>query len=428
MNLNHNQPELSVIIPAYHEADNLSILLPQIHQVLKTLNIDYEIIVVDEYADGETHEVVNRFSSRLLSPPQKGYGTALQAGFQHATGNYIITMDADLSHSPDFLISLWNKRNSSDVIIASRYTPGGIAIMPFSRLVLSKILNLLFSRGLDLKVKDMSSGYRLYKSSIVKNGKYISKDFNILQEILVLALINGFKVLETPFTYRPRQYGSSHARVIKFGFKYIQTFSRLWKLRNSIASADYDTRAYDTLLLPQRYWQRQRYRHITRMIRNEGICLDVGCGSSRILGALPEGSIGLDIQMRKLRFSRLYPNDYINGSATSLPFADKIIKCLICSEVIEHIQSGSVLSELDRVLVPGGLLVLGTPDYDKWEWNFIEKLYKLILPQAYADEHVTHYTYRKLIDEFIIKRGYSIETSHYILSGELIIGFRKPRQ
>ena len=68
----------------------------------------------------------------------------------------------------------------------------------------------------------------------------------------------------------------------------------------------------------------------------------------------------------------------------------------------------------------------GTPDYSKWEWVLIEKIYKLILPQAYADEHITHYTYRGIIDEFVLKRSYSIEKTHYILQGELIIGLRKP--
>jgi len=417
---------LSVIIPALNEQKNLSLLLPKLHQILRTITINYEIRIVDENADMETRAIVQSNSCILLSPECKGYGAALKAGITSAQGIYILTMDADLSHSPDFINSLWEARQKADIIIASRYITGGRALMPFSRLILSKILNKVFSRGLDLKIQDMSSGFRLYKASTVKKKLFESNDFDILQEILVNALIEGYIVSEIPFTYQPRQHGSSHARVFKFGLKYLQTFYKLWKLRNSIASADYDARAFDTLMPPQRYWQRQRYKHIINMIRTENKCLDVGCGSSRILGALPEGSIGLDIQMRKLRYSRCYNKIYINGSATSLPITSESIKCLICSEVVEHIPRGSVLSELDRVLSPSGLLILGTPDYSKWEWILIEKVYKLILPQAYADEHITHYTYREIIDEFVTKRGYSIEILKYILNGELIIGLRKP--
>jgi dolichol-phosphate mannosyltransferase len=417
--------DLSVIIPARKEEANLVYLLPRVHQILSDLAIDYEIIVIDEIANPETIKITKENHVTLLIPQSNGYGAALRAGFEEACGTFIVTMDADLSHSPNFLISLWNSRKFSDIVIASRYVRDGKAIMPLSRFLLSKILNLIFSRGLDLNVKDMSSGYRLYKASILKNRKFTSIDFDILQEVLVLAMIEGFSVLEIPFTYQPRIKGSSHARVFKFGIKYIQTFSRLWKIRNSIASADYDARAFYTWVPPQRYWQRKRYKYISTMIDQNNRCLDVGCGSSRILGALPDRSIGLDIQMRKLRFSRCYQKQYINGSALSLPIASNSIKCVICSEVIEHVPRGEILSELDRVLCPGGLLVLGTPDYSKWEWNLIEKLYKLMLPQAYADEHITHYKYQEIIDEFISKRGYRLEERRYILQAELILSLRK---
>ena len=419
--------DLSVIIPASNDADNLSYLLPRIIDVLSNLGISYEIIIVDKSADIETRDLVQKYSLKLLAPNRKGYGTALQTGVNEARGDYLVTMDADLSHSPDILISLWNDRQKSDIIIASRYVRGGKVLMPWMRLILSKILNLVFSRGLDLHIKDMSSGYRLYKASILANRNFISHEFSILQEILVFALIDGYNVIEIPFTYRPLRYGKSHSRVFGLGIAYLQTFSKLWKLRNSIASADYDARAYNTLMPPQRYWQRQRYKLITSMIQDETKCLDVGCGSSRILGALPDGSIGLDIQMRKLRYSRCYiKKNYINGSAITLPIASRSIKCLVCSEVIEHIPPGSVFSEIDRVLCPNGLLILGTPDYDKWEWNVIEKLYKLILPQAYADEHITHYTYREIYKEFVEKRGYTLVDCKYILQGEMIISLRAP--
>ena len=416
---------LSVIIPALHEQKNLSILLPELHLILQTRSINYEIIIVTEYADYKTRVIVQNNSCILLTPDSKGYGAAIKAGIELARGSYILTMDADLSHSPDFISSLWEVRQRADIIVASRYVIGGKAIMPLRRLVLSKILNQVFSRGLDLKIRDMSSGYRLYEASTIKKRFYQSNDFDVLQEILVNALIEGYNVLEIPFTYQPRQYGSSHARVFKFGLRYLQAFYKLWRLRNSIASADYDARAFVTFFPPQRYWQHQRFKHITKMIPDKNKCLDVGCGSSRILDALPNGSIGLDIQIRKLRYSRRYNKNYVNGSATALPIASESIKCIVCSQVIEHIPRGSVLSELDRVLSPKGLLILGTPDYSKWEWVLIEKIYKLILPHAYADEHITHYSYREIIDEFVRTRGYTIEDTNYILNGELIIGLRK---
>jgi SAM-dependent methyltransferase len=142
---------------------------------------------------------------------------------------------------------------------------------------------------------------------------------------------------------------------------------------------------------------------VTGLIPDDRPVLDMGCGSSRIIGALPPGSVGVDILLRKLRHARRF-----------------------CSQVIEHVpKDTAILDELCRVLAPGGRLILGTPDYDRWEWVVIEKLYGLAAPGGYADEHIAHYTRRELIDLFA-RRGFAHEATRYILRGELILAFRKP--
>jgi dolichol-phosphate mannosyltransferase len=420
------KPDLSVIIPARNEAENLAYLLPQIRSVYLPLNLALEIIVVDEQADKETQEVVKRNNAILLMPPTQGYGLALQAGFKIARANHIVTIDADLSHPPEFLRTMWNERNTADILIASRYISGGTAEMPFCRLVLSKTLNIFFSRGLDLRIKDMSSGFRMYNERSIAMPEFSGKDFNILQELLTKALMNGYRIKEIPFTYRPRVSGSSHARVFKFGLAYLRTYNQLWRIRNSILSADYDSRAFDSWFFPQRFWQRKRYRHITNLAGGKGRCLDIGCGSSRILNALPLGSIGLDILIRKLRYAKKFKPHLIQGSVLNLPVKDRSFSCVICSQVIEHVEKGGVLSEIDRVIKSGGLLILGTPDYSKWQWVLIEWLYGKLLPQAYADEHITRYTYAELVQEFVNNRGYTLEARRYILQGELILSLKKP--
>jgi SAM-dependent methyltransferase len=129
---------------------------------------------------------------------------------------------------------------------------------------------------------------------------------------------------------------------------------------------------------------------------------------------------------RKLRYSRRYGKDLLQASGLCLPLSDETFPCVVCSQMIEHIPRGKVLDELDRVLQPGGLLVLGAPDYDHWQWRVIERIYKLVLPQAYADEHFSHYTFKELENEFVTKRGYFLEDVRYILQGELILCLRKP--
>ena len=418
--------KLSLFIISTKKTDDWAELLPQVRLALAPLNITYEILIADNSLNENSRQLIEQNQCILISPSIKNYGTMLRAAIQQSSGDYIITMDADQIAPFDLLRDLWKARESAQIIIGSRYIQGGTDVMPAIRKILSRLSNFIFSRGLDLQVRDMSSAFRLYKSHVVRKISTESNDTNILQEILVKALMEGYQITEIPFNYQSRD--PAYARGIQFGSAYVKTFARLWKLRNSIASADYDARAYNALMPPQRYWQRQRYKIVTTLIDNGvGKCLDVGCGSSRIIAALPQGSVALDILIRKLRYARRFGHPIVQGSIFNLPIPDESIPCVLCSQVIEHVPRANVLSELDRVLQPGGLLILGTPDYANWQWLVIEWLYKILLPQAYADEHITHYTYQELVDEFVSKRGYKLEAVKYILKGELILALRKPR-
>ncbi len=270
--------DLSVIIPALHEGPNLALLLPLLRRVLDGLGIRYEILVITREPDRQTREVTTQFGAMLVEQSAPGYGGALLTGFATASGAYWLTMDADLSHQPDFILNLWQRRNDAEISIASRYVPGGTASMPALRYLLSRTLNLFFSRGLDLPFRDMSSGFRLYKASAIRGENYAARNFAILQEILVRGYAQGWKIQEIPFHYAPRKHGKSKAQLIGFGLDYLKAFWSLWRLRNSIESADYDGRAYDSRIIIQRYWQRSRFRHITKLIAGEGPVLDVGCG------------------------------------------------------------------------------------------------------------------------------------------------------
>src|SRR5262249_61786392 len=100
-------------------------------------------------------------------------------------------MDADLSHQPTFIEDMWRERDNAEVIVASRYVPGGSADMPLGRYLLSRFLNMFFCRGLGLEIHDLSSGYRLYRKSAVDGQGFRARDFDILQEILVRAHAEG---------------------------------------------------------------------------------------------------------------------------------------------------------------------------------------------------------------------------------------------
>ena len=419
--------DLSVVIASLNEAANLYRLLPLLREALAGLGISWEILIVDGNSADGTQKVVEEVEgARYICETNPGYGAAIIRGITEAQGAYILTMDADMSHPAEFIRQLWDARETADVIIASRYVPGGHAEQPWLRLTLSRVLNRFFARGLSVGVKDLSSGFRLYRKRIFSGMELQFTNFVILVEILLQAIGKGRLIKEIPFHYEPRGSGSSKARVIKFGMDYVRLFYRVWKMRNSVEFPDYDWRAYDSPIWLQRYWQRKRHDIVVGYAPPFVPTCDIGCGSSRILADLPH-AVGVDLRYDKLAFMRRTNKRLVQGDGIVLPFPDNTFECVICSEVIEHIpeENGRMIDELTRVLEPGGALIIGTPDYDRWEWLVLEWLYDKLAPGAYADEHVTHYSYETL-SQALRQRGYALVAYDYVGRAELIMKALKP--
>ena len=206
---------------------------------------------------------------------------------------------------------------------------------------------------------------------------------------------------------------------------YVRTVGRMAALRNSVKAADYDNRAFDSWIPLQRYWQRARFRIIRGMVDEAERILDIGCGSSRIVQSLPH-AVGMDMQIRKLRWLRAPGRQLVQGSMNELPFADGSFDAVISSEVIEHIPRSDVdLSEMVRVLRPGGVLVLGTPDYGRWIWRTLENIYKKVFPQGYATEHINPYTRTELRRQ-LEALGLVVLDLQYVGASEMIFKARKP--
>src|SRR3984893_1786684 len=391
---------LTVLVHTAAEAGHLDHLLSALRRELSSLGIDHELVVMDGG-----------------SP----YGRALRRGLEQAAGEYVLTLDADGSHDPSFLEAIWTARTEAEVVIASRYVEGGSADMPGTRRALSRLLNRGLRRGLSLPHSDLSSGYRLYRRAAVAALPLQANGFDILQEILIRMVAEGYRVREVPFRYRSAR--TSRGWLARYALSNLKAFGAMWKLRNSIASADYDARAYDSVIPLQRDWQRRRYRVITTMAAGAQRVLDVGSGSSRIIGS--GQMVSLDIVLAKLRYARRYGNPLVHGSIFELPFKDGAFDCVICSEVVEHVPADErVFSELERVLEPGGRLILGTPDYDRWRWRALEWLYGRLAPGGYADEHITHYG-RANLAAYLTARGMTVEAVDHFAFSEMVFSLRK---
>jgi dolichol-phosphate mannosyltransferase len=419
------RPELTVVIPVWNGEHSLGRLQPSLSAVLESTVPGRSEIIVALPPDDPVAPQAERSGARLVRFEQPGYGNALNAGLAAARGRWVITMDADFSHHPEFIRTLWLRRHEADVLIASRYVPGAYAAMPLSRRILSRALNRIYRTTLALPHSDLSSAFRMYSRAVLDDiGSVSAEGLDSLQEILVKAYSQGWRIGEVPLFYRQSRTWTS-GRLAELGAGYLKTLGRLIALRNSVKAADYDHRAFDSWIPLQRYWQRARFRVIRGMVDGCTRILDIGCGSSRIVQSLPQ-SVGLDMQIRKLRWLRAPGRQLVQASLMRLPFADDSFDAVICSEVIEHIARDQIqLIDMVRVLAPGGTLVLGTPDYGRWLWRALEGLYKKIFPQGYATEHINPYTRRELRKE-IERLGLTVLDVQYVGGSEMIFRAEKP--
>jgi len=221
------------VIPALNEQENLRLLLPLVGDAVKELHLLGEIIVVDGGSHDDSKIVAEQLGARVVNQQERGYGGALLAGFAAANAPYVVTMDADLSHQPMFLTDFWQQRSQAELLIASRYVAGGRAEMGLVRRLFSLALNRTYSRVLDLPLRDVSSGFRMYDRRVLDALDLKARDFDALEEILVRIYIAGGRIREVPFHYQVRNSGKSHAKLIRFGWAFSKTLFRMWRLRHS---------------------------------------------------------------------------------------------------------------------------------------------------------------------------------------------------
>ena len=219
--------ELSVVLPAYREAAALKKLMSPLISSLAELTAASEIIVVDSAkALDETEAVCRDFGVRhLRQRGGSGYGNAVRTGIQEARGRYILLMDADGSHNPAHIQRLWRERENFDVVIGSRYVPGGRTENPPILIFLSWTVNVVFRLCFGQKCKDMSTSFRLYRAEPLKALRLRSHNFDIVEEILIL--LSARSITEVPVTFEQRKAGRSKRNLVLFAFGYGWTLVRL---------------------------------------------------------------------------------------------------------------------------------------------------------------------------------------------------------
>jgi glycosyltransferase involved in cell wall biosynthesis len=218
-------------MPARNEAGNVGEVVRRARGTIEGLGIRAEILAIDGDSSDGTREEAAAAGATVVSERGGTYGDALREGFRRARGRYVLTMDSDLSHEPEFLCEMWKARERGDVIVASRYVAGGRAEMRWLRGALSRILNGTFPRLLGVPVRDLSSGFRLYRREDVAGLALAARDFDVLVEALVRLHIAGRTIREIPFHYRARHAGKSNVKLLRFGMGYLRILGRMRRVR-----------------------------------------------------------------------------------------------------------------------------------------------------------------------------------------------------
>jgi dolichol-phosphate mannosyltransferase len=211
-----------VVIPTYNESESIESLLKRLNSARMQISDKFEIdiLIVDDNSPDQTAVIAKnlQFSGlKVLSRQHKsGLGPAYLAGFKQGLlekYDYFVEMDADLSHQPEQLIDLLNAASKADLVIGTRWIPGGSVVnWPKRRKWISKLGTGYASFALNLPYKDLTSGYRVLPREFLSQLDFSlieTRGYGFQIEMALKAIESGFGIKQVPITFVERENGYS---------------------------------------------------------------------------------------------------------------------------------------------------------------------------------------------------------------------------
>jgi len=244
-----------IVLPTYNEAENLA---PLVAQLLSLPLPGSHLLIIDDNSQDGTGTIADDLAQKnsarvsvLHRPGKMGLGTAYVTGFRWAIARgaeQIIQMDSDFSHSPSYLSQFISKINEYDVVVGSRYVPGGRLDPRWSgwRYFLSKWANSVWVHLiLGLQVRDATAGFKCWSRRALEKislDHVLSNGYVFQVEMAYLCEKNGLRILEVPIYFEDRRIGKSKMTVpvkIEAAWRVLEIRLRYGAIKHSSARVEF---------------------------------------------------------------------------------------------------------------------------------------------------------------------------------------------
>lgn len=201
-----NNKKISVALPAYNEEKNI---LSALNDFFSCGIVD-EVIVIDNNSTDKTAELAKQTRARVVKEEKQGFGFAVQRGLREATGDYVIMCEPDGTFIANDIYKLLNYTDEFDMVLGTRtskscvWTGANMGIfLRWGNYLVAKLLEFIFNGP---SLTDVGCTMRLIKKDALKkiNYKFTVGSAHFLPEMVILAIINNFKIVEIPLNYKPR--------------------------------------------------------------------------------------------------------------------------------------------------------------------------------------------------------------------------------
>jgi len=228
-----------ICLPTYNERENLG---PITEAILAATPPDVDVLVIDDGSPDGTGLLADELAAReprvhvLHRAKKEGLGKAYLAGFDWALARdygLVLEMDADFSHDPGYLPAMLAKAQEADLVLGSRYVPGGGTVnWGFGRKILSRGGSLYARTILGVRVRDLTGGFKCFRREVleaIELGTVECSGYAFQIELTYRAILRGFRVAEIPIVFADRRVGQSKMsrRIV------LEAIGKVWGMRGS---------------------------------------------------------------------------------------------------------------------------------------------------------------------------------------------------